>query len=102
MGHIDMKNNLDSKLQIRSICSVRIQSRSRDISNNHTSVPFSTLKPPPLEHRQHPIPVVYTFPPMVMIFVALRLFPIFRTLRFLMIFSVGKNFAFSKREKFFL
>ena len=31
MEHIDMKNSLDSQLQIDSLCSIRIHSRSRDI-----------------------------------------------------------------------
>ena len=31
MEHIDMKNSLDSKLQIYSICSIRIRSRKLDI-----------------------------------------------------------------------
>ena len=33
MEHIEMKNSLDSKLQILSIFSIRIRSRTRDIFN---------------------------------------------------------------------
>ena len=34
MEHIELINSLDSKLQIYSICSVRIRSRNRDIFEN--------------------------------------------------------------------
>ena len=42
MEHIDMKNRLDSKLKIYSICSFRIRSRKRDIFEK------------PLQHNSNP------------------------------------------------
>ena len=44
MEHINMKSSLHSKLQINSICSIRIRSKNLDIIENHTLVPKNPVK----------------------------------------------------------
>ena len=43
MEHIEMKNSLDSKLQIMSICSIRISSRNQEKIQNKTPCLVTTL-----------------------------------------------------------